>query len=167
MVAGVNLTNKVVMDAIWRNQIRLIAGRVLLSQGNDAFFVCPKTIAAFENAASENRHSLRNLNIDCSPGFILNHINELRELGRLNLAKGKRVINFCINSYEAKEAFKDARAFWLSKGVPGPEITDGSRSSKKFEQGHLEELLKECHEMLKVKYSSIPEKKIVPEAMVI
>lgn len=151
------LTKEIVLSSVWKNQIRLVAGKVLLPQGNDMYALSPKTMAAFEDASSENRHSLENLNLGVSNGFILNHLNELRDAGEFNLAKGKRVISFCINSNEAKEAFKDARNFWLSKGVPDSNIVNGVRESKKFGRDELGVLLKECHEMLKEKYLTCPE----------
>ncbi|BBB29338.1 hypothetical protein [Neptunomonas japonica] len=143
------ITDENLLNAVWENQMRLLAKGVL-HKYNGGFYgvVCDDEYWLFASMAEHMASRQRITDLIKKP-HLRSRIARLILEKKIYSVYGKSLLTFCINSDHAKAAFKDARQFWLSSGVPEG-YSEGKANVVSLP--YFDVLADECESMLINKY---------------
>lgn len=113
------LSDGALVQAIWENQLRLLSRGVIDFYVGGGVGVCKDDEFNYQFASSEHRNSRDRVTTEIGRQQLLSRLRALRDRGTIQVYKGGcDLLTFMLPGGMAREAFHDARNWWLSQGVP-------------------------------------------------
>lgn len=149
------ITDEELLDAIWIQQLKKLARRVINHFIGGSINVCRDEEGRYIQCC--DLHVMRREKITDKIGRkqLLHRIRKLVNDGKLRLAYDPSILlTFIIDGESTKNAFNDSRKFWIDYGVPYGyhELKDGRTYANTTKIIDFDELLPQCEKMLLDKY---------------
>ncbi|MEQ5834193.1 hypothetical protein [Marinobacter sp. NFXS9] len=145
------------IQAIWKNQIRLLSGSVVMRYVGGMYGVCRNDDFWYVSNSSEHRCSRQNITRVLGEQQLWSRIKRLYQEGHLSSKYHGELLTFFIDGELAREAFSAARNWWLARGIPQG-MENGASRCVPLSENQYQAMQKDCFADLMDMFPSPPEK---------
>jgi hypothetical protein len=124
-----SISDEELLRNIWVNQLRILAGNVTIRHCNSRFGVVSDDEYNFSRVSAQARISCDRITDVLGHDQLKRRIRRLCDRGHIRPYGGQDMSHFFITGDMAMEAFREARNWWMNKGVPTGWTGEGSYKS--------------------------------------
>lgn len=150
------ITDTELLDAIWENQLRLVADDVIHNYAGGGKGLCCVSDFWYKSSSSEHIRTRYRITKKIKEPQLLNRLKQLKAKGFIetDYDRDGLFLTFMIVGNTSREVFEFARQFWLDKGIPegSYKLDDGRDCMCTTKKVDVEALLPECIEMLNERF---------------
>ena len=144
------IQDRELLQAMWLNQMNRLASGVIHTYAGSAYGVVNNDNFWYESCSSEHRISRERITQKIGKQQLMKRINALVDNGHVASSYKDR-LTFYIPGKQAKEAFEEARNWWMERDVPTG-IVDSVCQTKSMPKEQYQAMCAECADYLRAKF---------------